>query len=136
VIGSRREESARPGANAGGRSEEMAKFLVLYNSQMSAADVMASATPEETKAGMDAWMAWAQKAGDAVVDLGLPLGPSMHLESGSTSESSSDASGYSILQADSLAAAASLLEEHPHLTVPGNTIDVLETLPMPGMGPN
>ena len=112
----------------------MAKFMVLYNSKMSAAEVMASATPEEAKAGMDAWMAWARRAGDAVVDLGLPLGSGNHLEVGGTSESSNEASGYSILQADSLEAATGVLEDHPHLQVPGNTIDVLEFLPMPGMG--
>jgi len=112
----------------------MGKFLVLYNSQMSAAEVMANATPEEAKAGMDAWMAWAGQAGDAVVDLGVPLGDSRHLEGGSAADGSNPASGYSILEADSLDAAAGLVKDHPHLTVPGNTIDVLEFLPMPGMG--
>jgi len=112
----------------------MAKFLVLYNSKMSAAEVMANATPEEAKAGMDAWLAWAAKAGDAVVDLGVPLGSGNHLEDGSASETSNEASGWSILQADSLDAVTGLLEDHPHLHVPGNTIDVLEFLPMPGMG--
>ena len=34
---------------------------------------MAKATPEQAKAGMDPWMAWAGKAGKAVVDLGAPL---------------------------------------------------------------
>jgi hypothetical protein len=112
---------------------ETVKFLVLYNSQMSASEVMASSTPEEAKAGMDAWMAWAQKAGDAVVDLGSPLEARTHLESGSTTDSSNQASGYSVLQAESVDAVTSLLAEHPHLTVPGNTVDVLEMLPMPGM---
>jgi hypothetical protein len=110
----------------------MARFLVLYNSKMSAAEVMANATPEETKAGMDAWMAWAQQAGDAVVDLGVPLGESTHLENGSASAGSNEASGYSIVEAGSLDAAAKLLEAHPHLHVPGNSIDVLEFLAMPG----
>ena len=41
--------------------------------------------------------------------------------------------GYSILQSDSAEVLASLLEEHPHLHVPGNSIDVLEFLAMPGM---
>ena len=111
----------------------MATFMVLYNSEMSAAEVMANATPEEAKAGMDAWMAWAERTGEAVVDLGMPLGSGLHLEPGSTAETSNKASGYSILQADSAEATANLLRDHPHLTVPGNTIDVLETLPMPGM---
>jgi hypothetical protein len=117
-----------------GRKEHgMSKFLVLYNSQMSASEVMGSSSPEEAQAGMEAWMQWAQKAGDAVVDLGSPLESRTHLESGSTSDSSNPASGYSILQADSAEAATNLLAEHPHLSVPGNTIDLLEVLSMPGM---
>ena len=111
----------------------MGKYLVLYNSQMSAAETMATATPKEMQAGMDAWMAWAGKAGDAIVDLGTPLGPSRHLEAGSTADGANPAAGYSLIQADSLDDAAALLEEHPHLHVPGNTVDVFELLPMPGM---
>jgi hypothetical protein len=111
----------------------MAKFLVLYNSPMSASEVMANSSPEEQQAGMDAWMQWAQKAGDAVVDLGSPLEARTHLESGSTGDSSNQASGYSILQADSADAATQLLAEHPHVHVPGNTIDLFELLSMPGM---
>lgn len=111
----------------------MTKFLVLYNSQVPAAEMMANATPEEAKAGMDAWMAWSQRMGDALVDFGVPLGPSKHMEGSSVSPGSTKASGYSIIQADSLDVATKMLEDHPHLQTPGGTIDVLEFLPMPGM---
>ncbi len=47
----------------------MSKFMVLYRSDVSAADQMAGATAEQAQAGMDAWMAWAAKAGEAIVDL-------------------------------------------------------------------
>jgi hypothetical protein len=111
----------------------MTKFLVLYNSPMSASEVMGGASPEEVQAGMDAWMAWFQKNGDVVVDLGQPLEARLHFESGSSGPSSSQASGFSIMQADSADGLTKALEEHPHLQVPGNTIDVCEYLPMPGM---
>ena len=104
----------------------MTKFLILYNAPASAAEMMANATPEQTQAGMEAWMAWAQKNGDSIVDLGVPLGSSMRVEPGSTSPGSTQASGYSILQADSLDQAAKTLQDHPHLDTPGGTIDVLE----------
>lgn len=110
----------------------MARFFVLYNSPISAAEMMANATPEEAQAGMEAWMAWAQKNGNSVVDLGLPLGAGMRVESDAVSPSSTQASGYSVVQADSLDAAASMLKDHPHLRTPNGTIDVLECLPMPG----
>lgn len=94
---------------------------------------MANATPEQMNAGMDAWRAWAAKAGDAIVDLGTPLAAATRLGAGSSAPGRDDISGYSLLQSDSAEALASLLEDHPHLHVPGNSIEVLESLAMPGM---
>lgn len=51
----------------------MKKFIVLYHASEDAAKKMASATPEEMKAGMEPWMAWAKKCGSALVDFGTPL---------------------------------------------------------------
>src|SRR2546423_11208030 len=101
----------------------MGKYLVLYNSPVPAAEMMASSTPEQAQAGMDAWMTWAQKNGESVVDLGVPLGSSVRIEAGAASPGSSQTSGYSILQAESLDAAAKVLEDHPHLHTPRGTID-------------
>jgi hypothetical protein len=79
----------------------VARFLVLYHSSTSAREQMANATPEQAKAGMDAWMSWAGRA--------------------------------SILEADSAEAAASVLDGHPHLQQPGNSIELLGFMAMPGM---
>ena len=109
----------------------MTKFMVLYRSSTTARDHIASETPEQMKAGMEAWMQWAGKAGDAVVDLGAPLAPAAHLGPGSSD--AGEISGYSIMQADSAAALGGVLDGHPHLSMPGNSIEVLEMLSMPGM---
>ena len=53
---------------------------------------MASASPEDAKAGMDAWMAWAGRAGQAIVDFGAPLGPGREVGKGG-----GDPTGFSIL---------------------------------------
>ena len=111
----------------------MNRYLVLYNSPTPAAEMMAKATPEELEAGMDAWTTWAQTNGDSIIDLGTPLGPSMHVETGSVTSGSIQATGYSILRAESLEEATKTLEDHPHLHTPDGTIDVLEMLPMPGV---
>jgi hypothetical protein len=50
------------------------KFVVLYHAPISVQEQMAKATPEQTKAGMDAWMSWANKVQGSIVDLGAPLG--------------------------------------------------------------
>jgi hypothetical protein len=109
----------------------MAKFMILYRSSTTAREQMANATPEQMKAGMDAWMAWAGKAGEAVVDLGAPLGSSGHVGAGASA--AADLSGYSVLQADSAQAVEAVLDGHPHLEMPGSSIEVLEILSMPGM---
>jgi hypothetical protein len=111
----------------------MTKFLVLYRSSVSAIEQMSKAPPEQAKAGMDAWMAWAQAAGTAIVDLGQPLQPVARVGSGATSASDSHIGGFSILQAESRPAVEALLENHPHLMAAGGWIDVHEFLAMPGM---
>ena len=108
------------------------KYMVLYNSTVSAGEQMANSSPQERKAGMDAWMAWAAMAGDAVVDLGAPVEARRRLTAGSASTGTSPAAGYSVLQADSLDDLSDLLAKHPHLQMPDASIDVLEMLAMPG----
>jgi len=93
---------------------------------------MAQATPEQAKAGMDAWVAWAQRAGD-IVELGAPLQPEGRVTSSGMSAAENQASGYSILQAGSAQELSPMLEQYPHLQMPGASIEVLETLPIPGM---
>ena len=102
----------------------MSKFLVTYRADTSAMEQMSQATPEQAEAGMQAWMSWFGKAGEAVVDGGAPLAPSSE---------GADASlvGYSVLEADSLATLQGLLEDHPHLEL--GTIDVHQLQQVPGM---
>ena len=51
----------------------MTKYLLVYRAPVSAAEQMANTDPEAAQAGMDARMAWSQRAGSAIVDLGSPL---------------------------------------------------------------
>ena len=110
----------------------MTNYLVLYRSPTSPEEQLASATPEQAQAGMEAWTAWAGKAGDAIIDLGAPVAGG-----GSVGTSSSDSTdflgGFSILQADSTEGLEKLLENHPHLMVEGNGIEYHEFLAVPGM---
>jgi hypothetical protein len=106
----------------------MKKFLVLYRDPIGARERMASVTPEQSKAGMDAWMSWANANRSAIVDLGSPVANT----TGAGSEGVAIA-GFSILQADSASAMDEILANHPHRVMPDASIEVLEFLPMPGM---
>ena len=101
----------------------MTKYLVLYRSSQSTLDQMAQATPEQADAGMQEWMAWAGRAGDAVVDLGTPLTPVSEVQGDSVG-------GYSILEAESDDAVNAVLDGHPH-AAQGGTIEVHRFLDMP-----
>ena len=105
----------------------MTKFLVLYRAGSTAMEQMASTTPEQAQAGMEAWTTWAAKAGDAIVDLGSPL--SVVAPGG---DGGDPIGGYSILQAENEAALDAVLDGHPH-TAWGGTLEILEFLSMPGM---
>ncbi len=111
----------------------MKKFVVIYHVPISAKEQMNSATPEEMKKGMEAWMSWAQKCGSGLVDLGTPLGASQNITKSGSSETDGDiVAGYSILQAESMEEAKEMLKGHPHLEwVDGCGIEIHECLPLP-----
>jgi hypothetical protein len=109
----------------------MKKYLVIYSSSVPARDQMTNAT--EGKAVMEAWMAWSRKAGSAIVDLGSPLGNAASITGAKAGDATSPIGGFSILQGDSRDAIVALMRQHPHLTMPGATIEVHEFMPIPGM---
>ena len=111
----------------------MKKFLVLYKAPTSAFEQMRKSTPEQQKAGMDAWMAWSKKAAASIVDMGAPLGKSVRVTKGGTSPSTNDLGGFSIMQAESKEALGEAMKGHPHFMTPEGVIEVVELMPMPGM---
>src|SRR5262249_1684293 len=75
----------------------MKKFLVLYKASTAAFEqMMKNTTPEQQKAGMDAWMAWGKKAASSIVDMGAPLGKSIRVaKGGAATPVVNDLGGYS-----------------------------------------
>ncbi|MBT2553368.1 YciI family protein [Arthrobacter sp. ISL-5] len=111
----------------------MTKFVVLYAAPQSAQSQMAESSPEAAQEGMKAWMEWAARAGDGIVDMGNPLGPGKEVTTAGTSDTNTHVGGYGILQAEDMDGALALLEGHPHLMMPGASIQVYEALDIPGM---
>jgi hypothetical protein len=102
----------------------MANFLLAYKG-----GAMAE-TPEAQEAAMQAWMGWFASLGSAVVDGGSPFGASTAvLADGSRGNASAAITGYSVLTADSLDAAADLAKGCPILAA-GGAVEVYEALPM------
>ena len=114
------------------KAKTLKKYLVTYHSPASAMKKMQTATKEEMAAGMNEWMKWAKKCGDKLVEMGAPLMGGVNLKpTGGAVPSKRKVTGYSILQAESMAAAKKLLKGHPHLAwSKGCEIEVHEAIPM------
>jgi hypothetical protein len=112
----------------------MKKFLVLYRAPAASFEQMRQATPEQQKAGMQAWMAWGQKAHGSILDMGGPLGKGMVVTPSEAKAQPNDFGGYSILQAQSKEALVETLAGHPHFLTPHGTIEIVEVMPIPGQG--
>jgi hypothetical protein len=141
----RRAEAQRQGRSLGPTSKRgrydvthMSKFLVLYRSEgaltgPSVSEMFSKSTPEQLAAGMDAWRAWHEKCGGAIVDLGAPLDKSVTVAGpGKATPGKTTITGYTFLQAGSLDEAVTLMEGHPHFHMPGASVQILEYISMPG----
>ncbi|MGZ6544137.1 MAG: hypothetical protein ACXVEI_02340 [Actinomycetota bacterium] len=100
----------------------MAKYLLLYGGGSM------PETEAEQAAVMEAWTAWFTELGPAVVDAGNPFNTdSKTISSGPTiTDAKATASGYSVIQADSLDQAAKYAETCPVL-LGGAQVMVFET---------
>lgn len=84
--------------------------------------------------GMKAWGDWVSKNQAAIVDTGAPLGKTKRIDASGIQDTSNAMSAYTIVQAESHEAAAKLFVNHPHFTIfPGDAVEIMECLPIPGM---
>lgn len=111
----------------------MSKFVVIYTAPESAEALMENNDPAAAAEGMKAWMDWAGRTGEHLTDMGAPLGNGREITTDGVGASAAGASGYSFLEAGSMDEALALMEGHPHLMMPGASIQVYETLAIPGM---
>ena len=83
--------------------------------------------------GMAAWKAWLDKHHDAIVTMGGPLGKTKQVANGGIKDVSNAIGAFTVVRADSHEAAAKLFENHPHFAIfPGETIEIMPVLPIPG----
>jgi hypothetical protein len=112
----------------------MAKFMILYSSDLKASELMANSSPEQVKASMGEWIKWRENASKTFkIDFGLPLEPVNNVTSAGITPSDCRVGGYTIADGTSMVDLLELLKSHPHLKRPGASIDVFEMLMMPGL---
>lgn len=109
----------------------MKTFMALYFAPLAALKEMGTPSPEKVKEEMEKWTDWAMNTGEALLDMGTPLGKTKRVTESGISDAKNEVTGYSIVEADSHEEAASLFEDHPHIKMlPGAWIDVLPCIPM------
>jgi len=91
----------------------MAKFIYLYRGP---ATPVPDPTPEQGAERMAAFSAWMEKAGTALIDGGSPFGASTSVRDDGTEGTAGDLIGYTIVEADDLAAAKALTDGLPFLS--------------------
>jgi hypothetical protein len=125
----RRRSSDRCGRSQ--RIHRISKEIIMANYVLAYSGGSMPETEEAGAAVMAAWTAWLGGLGDAIVDGGAPFGASASIASdGAVSEGGSTAlTGYSIVKADSLSAATTLVKDCPALSS-GGSVDIYESIAM------
>lgn len=117
----------------------MTKFLAIYTGSPAAVErsgwnALDEATRKARQAeGMRAWIDWGTANAARIVDQGGPIGKTKRASAEGIADIRNAITGYVIVEAESHEAAAKLFENHPHFTIfPGNSVEIMECLPMPG----
>jgi hypothetical protein len=117
----------------------MKKFLAIYlgtvasfeKSEWSKLD--ADQRKQREAAGITAGGEWMTAHQGVIVDQGGPLGKTKRAAAQGISDTKNSVTGYVIVQAESHQAAADLFKNHPHFTsFPGDCVEIMECLPIPG----
>lgn len=112
----------------------MKTFLALYMGSDAPMDpgALDQATIDK---GMAAWGQWMADHADQVVVTGGPVGKTKKTGKDGVSDIRNKVAGYVVVQAESHEAAAKLFENHPHFAIfPGDSVEIMEQLPIPGQG--
>jgi len=116
----------------------MKQFLAIYigtPASMGQWSAMPEADRKRREAeGIRAWHEWVDRNKASIVDTGAPLGRTKSASPSGIADIRNSMTAYTVVRADTHEAAARLFENHPHFTIfPGESIEIMECLPIPGM---
>jgi hypothetical protein len=112
---------------------KMKTFLALYMGSPAPGGGPPAMSEETRNEGMAAWGARMARNAAVIVDSGGPLGKTKKVSSAGVADTRNAVAGYVTVQADSHEAAAKLFEGHPHFAIfPGDSVEIMEQLPVPG----
>jgi hypothetical protein len=87
--------------------------------------------------GMKAWHDWMTAKSAVIVETGGPLGKTKRVSATGVSDTKNNMGGYVVVKAESHDAAAKMFEKHPSFAIfPGEGVEIMEILPIPGQQPH
>ena len=115
----------------------MKNFLAVYLGTASARSEWTTMDEAQRKkleaSGIKAWGDWMTTHKAAIVEQGGPLGKTKRMAKQGVSDTKNNLTGYVVVQAESHESAAKMFANHPHFTIfPGDSVEIMECLPIPG----
>jgi len=115
----------------------MKRYMAVFTGSSASMDAWKSLDAQERQrreqAGMAAWKQWVERHQAAIADDGAPLGKTLRVDKDGIAATRNNLAAYTVVQAESQEAAAAMFEGHPHFTIfPGDGVEVMECLPIPG----
>lgn len=115
----------------------MKTFLAVYTGTPAGMEKWHALSEAERKqreqTGIKAWGDWMTKHHAAVAVEGGPLGKTKRVNPAGISDIRNNLGGFVVVRAESHEAAARMFEGHPHFTIfPGDSVEIMECLPIPG----
>jgi hypothetical protein len=121
------------------KEQLMTHFLAVFTGTPEATErsgwnaITEAVRQERTQVGIKAWHAWMQANASSIVVAGGPIGKTKHVSAQGLENTQNNICGYVVVAAESHDAAAKLFENHPHFSIfPGDAVEVMECLPVPG----
>ncbi len=117
----------------------MKKFLAIYLGSPAAMEKSGWSTMDAAKrkqleaSGMKAWGDWMVAHQKVILETGGPLGKTKRAAAQGITDTKNHMTGYLVVEAESHEAAARMFERHPHFAIfPGDSVEIMEVLPIPG----
>lgn len=118
----------------------MKKFLAIYRGEPKKGDnewnnLSKDEVQKRTQEGIEAWGKWMQNNSSQIVYPGGPLGKTLQVGREGISSVVNNDCGYVIIEAATHEEAAKKFLNHPHFSIfPGDNVEIMECLPIPGTG--
>jgi hypothetical protein len=115
----------------------MKNFLAIYVGTAAAMEkwkgMEEAKRKEREQAGIKAWGDWMTRHAASIVEQGGPLGKTKRVSADGIADTRNTMTGYVVVRSESNEAAAKMFEKHPHFAIfPGDSVEIMECLPIPG----